>query len=105
MWGSPGVPTPMSTKICTVVIYSHSKLVLKYLGMYNKISRLRLGLLFFVGFPIQSLYTQPLHVKEVYVTCKASKGSVKENQGNCSKTNLSREILIYISQFFQTSSG
>ena len=28
----------MSTKIGTVVIYSHSKLVLKYLGMYIKIS-------------------------------------------------------------------
>ena len=58
-------PAPMTTKIGTVVIYSHSKLVLKYLGMNIKISRLRLVLLHFVDFPLQPLHMQPLHVKEM----------------------------------------
>ena len=39
------VPEPMSTKIGTVVIYSHSKLVLKFKDRYIKISRFRLILL------------------------------------------------------------
>ena len=33
------VSAPIRTKICTVVIYSHTKLVLKFGEMYIKISR------------------------------------------------------------------
>ena len=40
------MPTPIRTKIDTVVVYSCGELVLKYLEMYIKISRFSLDLLF-----------------------------------------------------------
>ena len=43
--GAAGVVTSMTTKIGTVVIYSHTKLVSKFGGKYIKISRFRLGFL------------------------------------------------------------
>ena len=84
----------MGAKFCTGVIYSHSKLVLLFLGMYIKISRFRFDLLFRDSkSKLQDSKSKLLDSKTKLQDSKSKLLDSKTKRLN-SKSKLSREILI-----------